>query len=380
MAPRNPLTLAVRENKFMSDKRPKVLIGHETEIHVDWTEARAAADVSVELPSPPWAAILLNHGDNNWLLDQFSPANPQSDELVFGKGFDRLKARTETDGLDRQTLHLLDQRWEFSDLQAPEVRSSVLEAIEDIFRAHDFPVVREQPSRLEIAWAWDSEVLCWASVPSGARIEACYPGDPLSALAEATRLQTDRAAQKQACDTWTSVALSPRFYELFPPGSPIHWALSVQSLLGALDSIEAAPLDSASRGLVLESLRASFDAGAKVAEFEARRFSPDLEEWDRTAAIRQQQGARAAQTRKQEADERWYTVATDWLSANMPNLCDLGIEKIHEAIKAAEHEGSLKASIPDLHQFRAKFIEWENAGLFVQRNRKGKPGRPRRTG
>ncbi|MEQ8435403.1 MAG: hypothetical protein RIA71_14305 [Oceanicaulis sp.] len=359
----------------MDEKSPKVLINSGMEIHTEWNETRAAEKANVELPPPPSARVQLDGGKDDWLLDQFKSANRKSDELVLGQGFDQLKARTEAHGADCKALHLLNQRWEFSDFRIPEGRSSAFKAVDDILQAYNFPRVGELPSGLEIAWAWRGEALCWAHVPSGARIEAPYPGDPISTFAEKSRQQTNQATRKPAYDTWNSVVLSPRFHELLPPAAPIHWALAVQALLAALTEIEAAAIDEASSRLMLKALRASFDAGAKATEFEARRFSTHVEEWDRTTAARQQMGAHEAERRTREAEERWYTVTLDWLDANMDYLCVFGLPKIYDELIAAD----LNAQLPDLPQFEVKFREWENEGRFTPRLSKGKPCRPRKT-
>lgn len=363
----------------MNESKPKVLGDRGKAIDVDWHAVRPASEVSAKLPPPPWASMALSNGDDEWLFSQFRRLGKKSDTWVLGEGFDQTSVRIGGEQSDTPTLELINQSWMFFDFQSPEGRAAASEAIAIILRTYNFPTACEPGPDRSIAWAWHGETLCWASVPLGSRIEAAYPGDPIFSVAEASLCTTGTKFQKPARDTWSSVALSPQFTELLPPSAPIHWALAVASLVAALDTIEDVQFGAKSRDVILHALKASFDAGAKATEFQARRFSGRLEKLDRTETLQRRSGEISGERWTQEADGLWYSAAQTWLQENMPRLSELGVEKIYDAITADALEGKLHAAIPGYEQFRRKFLEWEDAGLFEPRKNKGKPGRPNKT-
>ena len=359
----------------MDDDAPRVLIGGEVEFDAAWHETRTSVETTLEMPPPPWAELSLNEGEHGWLLDDFKQVRSRSVALVMGKGFDQVGARLHADADGAQVLQLMYQRWEFADFQSAEGRAEASDAINTIFQAYNFPSFGDASTELALAWVWRNEALCWAYVPHGACIAAHYPGDPLYTVARAVSSE-GKTHQKPASDTWGSVKFNPKFYERFPPGAPIHWALAVSALLRALEEVREAIGSGSARDFVLDALRASYDAGAASAEFVARRFASHVEQWDQTQETRQRKGDYEGQLRKQEAEARWYAAAISWLAENMPTMRNLGLEKIYDAIMEAQRTGELSASLPKYEQFRNKFLEWESEGRFMARSRKGKPGRP----
>ncbi|EAP90300.1 hypothetical protein OA2633_11385 [Oceanicaulis alexandrii HTCC2633] len=359
----------------MDDDAPRVLIGREDEFDAEWHETRTAVETTLKMPPPPGAELSLNNGEYGWLLDDFKQVRSRSDRLVMGKGFDQVGAHLNADADGVQVLQLMYQQWEFADFQSVEGRAEASDAINTIFQAYNFPSFGNASQKLALAWVWRSEALCWAYVPKGARIAAHFPGDPLYTIARAI-LTEGETFQKPVSDTWGSVKSNPKFYEHFPPGAPIHWALAVSALLRSLEVVRETFESGSARDFVLDSLRASYDAGAVSAEFVARRFASHVERWDQTQEIRQLKGKFEGQLRREEAEARWYGAAISWLEENMPTMRNLGIEKIYNAIIEAQRNGELSASLPGYEHFRNKFVEWEDEGRFMARSRKGKPGRP----
>lgn len=359
----------------MDEDAPRVLIGREDEFDAEWHETRTSVETTLEMPPPPWAELPLNDGKHGWLLDDFKQDRSRSDALVIGRGFDQVGAHLHADADGAQVLKLMYQQWEFEDFLSAKGRAEASDATNEIFKAYNFPSLSDAPQKLTLAWVWRSEVLCWAYVPEGSRIAAHFLGDPLYTAASANPSDGE-VFQKPVGDTWGSVKYNPKFYENFPPGAPIHWALAVSALLRALGGVSEAFESGSARDFVLDSLKASYNAGTVSAEFVARRFASHIERWDQTQEIRQLKGKYEGQLRREEAEARWYAAAISWLEENMPTMRDQGIEKIYNAITDAQHNGEISASLPGYEQFRNKFVEWEAEERFMARNRKGKPGRP----